>query len=140
MLGWLHAAPVPEKPPKGFEPESRLETIRKAGANPGLPPCPSQDLVDLLFEAGPYTVTGMGSAPLSWQEIDAWLKCTGRQLPYGVVKLVHSLSGTYLAEYRRAEKPDHPRPYIDRVTIEESRDRVSSQIQAALKGRATPRK
>lgn len=135
MLAWLHASPTPDKPPKGFQPKSRLEAFRESGEAPVLPPCPSVGLVDLLFEAGPYSITGMGSAPLSWQEIEAWLRVTGRSLSYYLSKQIYTLSAIYLAEYKRSEKIDHPMPYIARVTIEQNRDRVSGQIQAAFKGR-----
>lgn len=140
MLGWLHAAPVPDKPSKGFQPETRLAAYKRDGTQPPLPPCPSHELVDLLFEAGPYSMTGMGSVPLPWSEIDAWIRVTGRSLSFFVVQLIHSLSSAYLSELKQAEKMDHPRPFIDRVTIEQSRDRVSTQIQSALKSRAPPRR
>jgi len=65
----------------------------------------------MLFEAGLVSQSGMGIAPLSWQEIHAWLDCTGLHLHTWEVCTIKQMSDAYASEFSQASKPDAKPPY-----------------------------
>jgi len=91
----------------------------------------SEYLVAFLHSAGTATATGMGLTGLSWQELEAWAKCTDN---IGIVsprdmKILHTLSRAYANEYARASKKDAKPPYEPNVVLdEEVREVVSNKV------------
>lgn len=82
--------------------------------------------MSLFHSAGSATQTGQGLVPLSWQEIEAWVKCqalTDVLTPWelGVVRI---MSEAYASEYAQAYDPKRPMPYSPRVDLSEV-DRVA---------------
>lgn len=68
-------------------------------------------ILDFLFEVGPTMAVGMGSAPLTFAEIEAWQRMVGIELSPFEAKLLRSLSVAYLDESYAATKRDCPPPY-----------------------------
>jgi hypothetical protein len=124
MLAWLHATP---RPPEGSKREknigasklSRLETLKRDGISPTMPPNPAPALISRLIEIGLTEATGAGPAPLSWREILAWQTATEIKLPPWQARLMRNLSAAYLAESRRAESETCPPPWRAEVTKRE---------------------
>ena len=108
-LAWLHATPEGGK-------KSRLTLYREIDENSSFLRLPELDaasyLVVLLQEAGIMSTTGMGALPLSWQEIDAWLRCTQRDLSIWERLTIRELSEVYVGELNQASAKDRPQPYV----------------------------
>lgn len=113
-LAWWHAVPAP--PPDAREQHtarrSRMGAL-PAGDEPFLPEI-DQDLrpfVAMLFEAGPTSAAGQGMGVITWQEFEAWQRCTGVALPPWQLRLLRRLSGEYVTEYNQAGAHDAPPPW-----------------------------
>lgn len=123
-MAWLHATP---KPPEGSRRAknadgakiSRLDQMKKDGITPKMPPNPAPHIIARLIEIGITETTGMGPAPLTWREIDAWCRRTRVDLPPWEARVIRQLSLAYIAEGRRAENESCPPPWRAEVTQRE---------------------
>jgi hypothetical protein len=109
-LAWLNATPDGAK-------MSRRESYEKASGPDSLflrlPELDgAQYIVQMLFEAGTLMHAGMGPTPLTWQEIDAWLRVTGTQAELWERLLIKELSHAYVNMLHDATKKDCPDPYV----------------------------
>lgn len=86
----------------------------------------------MLREAGIYVANGMGPSPLSWQEIDAWLSRTKRELPTWAVLLIREMSEVYVSEVNQATEPTRPAPYTDVQYVD--RQKVSDGLKSLFRG------
>jgi hypothetical protein len=90
----------------------------------------SEYLVAFLHSAGTASATGMGLAGLSWQELEAWVRCADMQ---GIVtprdlKTVYMLSRVYAKECAVATIKGAKAPYEVKVELEEeTRDIISDK-------------
>jgi hypothetical protein len=84
-----------------------------------MPPNPMPHVIGRLIEIGLVGSTGMGSAPLTWLEIDAWQRLSGVQLGPWEARLIRALSTAYIAEGRKAESENCPPPWRAEVTQRE---------------------
>lgn len=90
----------------------------------------SEYLVALLHSAGTCGSNGMSLTGLSWQEIEAWVRCTNMS---GIVtprdlKTIHTLSRVYAREYFLAGQKGATAPYVPRVElVEETRELISDK-------------
>jgi hypothetical protein len=111
-MAWLNATP---KPPEGSKQEpdtrTRAERFKESGIPVSMPPNPAPTVITRLMEIGLSEAAGMGAAPLSWREIDAWCNRTAVDLPPWEARLIRQLSVEYLAEGRRAETESCPPPW-----------------------------
>ena len=94
-------------------------------------------LIDWLLEAGPDMPGAMGATPLSWTEIDAWARLTGREVAPWEAELLRHLSIAFVQQYQEAKAIDCPPPWLEKPT-DITRDRVSRQLAAAF-ARRKPR-
>jgi hypothetical protein len=108
---WLHATPKDSKGKAAAR--SRLESFRideEAGRTRIeliMPPIEGGDyIVGYLFEVGP----SCAGEPLSFCEIEAWARQTGRILNCWEPVALKRLSNSYLAELQAAEAHDRPAP------------------------------
>lgn len=76
-----------------------------------MPPNPAQHITERLMEIGLVEAGGMGPAPLSWREIEAWQRATGVHLAPWEAKLIRRLSADYISEGRAAESENCPPPW-----------------------------
>jgi len=99
------------------------------------PPCDAGYLITYLFDAGPVESGGMGPAPLSHREIEAWQHNTGIELSPWEAKTLRRLSREYLAMAQDATSPSCPPPWRPEPIYEPERaERVAKAIKAALRG------
>jgi hypothetical protein len=97
----------------------------------------SEYLVAFLHSAGTATATGMGLVGLSWQEIEAWLRCAGYA---GIatsrdLKAIYMLSKVYAGEYAQASKKGAKPPYEPKVEVDEDvREMVSEAADNMFAG------
>jgi hypothetical protein len=105
----------------------------------------SEYLVAFLHSAGTASATGMGLTGLTWQELDAWVRCTDQE---GIItpkdlKVVHMLSRVYANEYSLAGKKDAKPPYVPKVEEEEKEDVrvvVSAKVEDIFAGMIASKK
>jgi len=104
---WLNATPERAKSDTSDGPRlSRLEAMRKAyGENyaPDMPPLDTDYLIGYLFEIGPTMAAGMGSGPITHEEILAWQELTGIELQPWEARFLRRLSLEYVSELHHAE-------------------------------------
>ena len=115
---------------------SRLEQFRRDGRPVVMPENPLPYITDRLFEIGPVIPAGMGSGMVTWRDLSAWQDVTGIRLQAWEGRLLRRLSGVYLEQSRKSEKPDCPAPWMDGDEIAASRDRVASGLKAMFKAMA----
>ncbi len=68
-------------------------------------------IVAMLHEAGLVSSSGMGVLPLSWQEIEAWLRVTQTDAQLWERLLVRELSESYVGEFNRASEKGCASPW-----------------------------
>lgn len=78
---------------------------------PEMPPLNAPHLLGYLFEIGPVMAAGMGSGPITHEELQAWQQGTGIELQPWEVRTLRRLSQEYLTESHKAEKSDCPAPW-----------------------------
>lgn len=142
-MAWLNA--IPEKPQNdrsGTQPQSRLEQYRsEVGGSPDMPPVGVPDyLIGYLFDVGPVLSGGMGPIVVSHSELLAWQHNTGVELRPWETGIIRRLSGDYLSELRKAEKPDCPSPWSPVDMTEANRRAVARKVQDALRSRMSTSK
>jgi hypothetical protein len=98
---------------------SRLDSLKKQGIDPPMPPNPAPHILARLVEIGITESTGMGPAPLSWRELSEWQNNSGIALAPWEARLLRQLSLAYIAEGRRAESENCPPPWRAVVTQRE---------------------
>lgn len=132
-LAWLHATPEGSK-------ETRLTSFKKVDASHHLLELPDIEtdhaagyMISLLHESGLMSSSGMGPIPLSWLEIESWLRCTERELPLWERKTIKLLSEEYTSELVQAKDKGRPPPYTKAVIVEElDRKAVADKISSIL--------
>lgn len=123
-MAWLHAVPKPHEGTKraksGVTPTlSRFDQMKRDGIAPQMPPNPMPNIIARLVEIGMTQAGGMGPAPLSWSEIDAWRRITGIGISPMEGRLLRDLSIAYLGEMGRADSENCPPPWKGEVTSRE---------------------
>jgi hypothetical protein len=91
-------------------------------------------LVALLHSAGYAAPTGMGLVGLSWQEIEAWARCSDyvRILTPKEYRAVFQLSRAYAGEIATATKKDAKAPYdppVIEIKDEVVRDIIEEHVE-----------
>ncbi len=123
-MAWLHAVPRPPEGTKRASQDkapklSRLDQMKRDGIVPHMPPNPCPHIVARLIEIGITQPGGMGLAPLSWREIEAWQRMTRVTIAPWEARLLRSLSLAYLAQLSRAESENCPPPFRVEVSQRE---------------------
>lgn len=98
-------------------------------------------LLGYLWDVGPVMSGGMGPVQISHSEIQSWQYNTGIELHPWETQTLRRLSGEYLSELRKAEKPDCPSPWSPIDMSESNRLAVSRKVQNAMRSfMASPEK
>lgn len=80
--------------------------------------------------------TGMGPVPLSWVDIDAWLKVTELELPVWEKLTIRHLSEVYVNERMSNTDPNGLPPWVKPLSEEDvERERISNTLLAFLRSR-----
>lgn len=91
-------------------------------------------LIGLLHEAGLMSSTGMGPVPLSWLDIDAWLRCTELRLSVWEKMTIKHMSEVYVSERMYNTDPNGLPPWVKPVSEEElEREKISNQLLSFLR-------
>lgn len=93
-------------------------------------------LVGCFHSLGLYLNTGMGMAPLSWQEIDAYSRVSFVNLSgWEAVQLIN-MSRQYCSWYNKGKKVDCVSPWNDNseAAIQANRERISKSMKS-LRGK-----
>lgn len=73
---------------------------------------------------------GMGAIPISWLEIDAWLRATKLDLPIWERLTLKEMSEVYAAELSKATAKDAAAPYVEIAEdVKQNRSSVASKIR-----------
>lgn len=102
-------------------------------ALPDLSESKAEYIVGLLFEAGLMGSNGMSPVPLSWQEIEAFLRVTEKNyLPLWEKQMIKSLSEAYVSEYVRASEHGRQDPFVQ-APEKIDREAVANSILSTLR-------
>ena len=134
-LAWLHAKPDTSSK------KSRLASFKALDDNHPLLELPDIEsehgagyIIGLLQEAGLMSSTGMGPVPLSWGDIESWLRCTERELPIWLKLELKRLSEEYVYELVQAgDEKNRPAPYTRVVVAEDESELVEQRAQVQNK-------
>lgn len=106
------------------------------------PPLPEveghEHLISLLENAGTILQTGMGIAPLTWQELESWERCYSKEincweLSFWELNTLKDMSYAYCAELGNARDKTRPAPYTPPVPKEIDRAAVATQVMDVFK-------
>lgn len=129
-LAWLAATPEGSK-------KSRLASLKEQDENSSFLKLPDIDgaeyLVALVHEAGLFMTNGMGAIPLTWQEIESWLRVNELPLSLEERLLIKALSDAYVTELNQASTKDRPAPFVEIEEEEIDRKAVSDKIRNVFK-------
>lgn len=109
--------------------------MREDGIEPDMPPLPSEWYFDTFMQIGPAESGAMGSAQISWREINEWCFRNGVSLSPWEARLMRHLSRCWLDESREATKPSRPSPWGTKVN-ENNREVVARKAAALFGGLA----
>lgn len=70
-------------------------------------------MLDYLLDAGTVMCGGVGRAPLTHSEIQAWQQNVGIELSQWEASTLRILSASYVVAAADAEEPDCKPPYVD---------------------------
>lgn len=90
-----------------------------------------------FFEVGPAMSTATGPAPLSYAELDAWMRLSGRDFAPWEVELFRDLSRAYCAAKSDGEDPAALPPWTAPTDVD--RAEVAKRLRAAFSARARPK-
>jgi hypothetical protein len=95
-------------------------------------PAPYDALVGLFHLSGQALQTGWGLCPLTWVEIDAFVRVNDLDLTLWERELLKKMSEAYCAEYSRASDPKRPAPYQPEQTEEVDQIAKAMRIMDSL--------
>lgn len=138
QLAWLDTVP---RAKDREQPQSRRDGIDRLWDEKGaweteLPEIgDGQSVLRLFLDSGRYLASDYGAKPLTWQEIDSWIRITGTPVTYWEAESIHVLSGEYAAMTNAALDPDCPAPFV----TEETKQKQQLSMLAGLRGIAVKR-
>lgn len=131
QLAWLHAVPEGSK-------KSRLVAFKDTDGESTFLQFPELEgadyIVALLQEAGLMSSNGMGAVPLSWQEIDAWLRTTETRLTVWEKLMIKEMSEVYVSDLNKSTSKFAVAPYAPAIEPEEiDRAAVASKLLSVFR-------
>ena len=145
---WLNTAPF--KPGKKGKPtqerreHTRMQDFYQRGVTAYLtmPDAKgSQYLIEAMHEAGSGLPGQNGRMnPLTWQEIDAWMRATGAEFEWWETDAIYRLSRCYCNWLAKASDPNCPAPYTDPGALTQARQSVGDGIKRSLQRMAESQK
>lgn len=91
-------------------------------------------LLGLFFDSGQCLATGQGLVPLTWQEIDAWIRVNRLELTLWEIETISKMSSAYCSEYSKSTDPQRPAPYS--IVKEEDEIDEEAEMRKALSWRS----
>ena len=142
QLAWLNAVPQTATTPgrRAAPPNavSRLKHMQAQGAAPSMPPLRAELLPMLahLQDVGPVLAGGMGPAPITYGELQAWQVTTGIDLIPWQATMLRRLSREFVAETSAAAEAARPAPWAPEHENAERRAAVARDIGIGLRAMA----
>ncbi len=142
-LAWLHA--TPEHIDKNKPRKARIDEYTKGHGYHNFPKCEADYLLDHLMRAGVYLSGAGGPTPLTWSELDSYVRRSGAPLDCWDCETMIELSRSYVSTLSAAKDPHYPPPYVtkdpDELAIHEQwvidkdneRDRIAMATENSLK-------
>lgn len=97
---------------KDAERVSRLSFLERKEIDPEMPDISAAPhLARFLFQIGPTMPAGMGSGPVTHQEIESWMRTTRTNLYPWEVRLMRELSMAYVSQASKSDTFDAEPPY-----------------------------
>lgn len=131
QLAWLHAVPEGSK-------KSRLTAFTESDGESVFLTFPELDgagyLVALFQEAGLCMSNGMGAVPLTWQEIESWLRTTELRLTVWEKMSIREMSEAYVAELGKSTNKYCAAPFVQPVPDTLDRAAISDKTANILRG------
>jgi hypothetical protein len=120
---------------EGKDERRRGQRREAVGLSVELPPVEAgHHLVECLWEIGPSMPTGMGNAPVTFTEMQAWQQQTGSVLDAWEARTLRRMSVAYVTQAHEAAAPDCPAPWMPAPTASErDQSRVGPRIRAVLR-------
>lgn len=115
---------------------SRAKKLIDSGAAVPMPPIsePASALIGHLMEVGPAMSGGMGLAPLTFAELQAYQQAAGYELTPGEARTLRRLSQVYVSGVSEAEDPAMPPPWV--ASRAHDRGAVADRVRAVFGARA----
>lgn len=113
-----------------------MQSLLDSEGTPSFPELEDAEyLVTLLDEVGGVSQSGMGIAPVSWQELYAWLSVTNTEMSNWEITTLKAMSNAYCYALNESEDPAFPAPY----TPEEAFDgvKLESKLLSILRAYST---
>lgn len=116
-----------------------MTSFKEANDDSSLLDLPDTDdaayMIALFHEAGPMSTNGMGVVPITWQEMESWLRTTERELSVWEKLTLREMSEAYVAEFNKASARDAAPPYVPAVEPENiDRAAVANKLLNVLRG------
>ena len=70
-------------------------------------------MLEYALESGLYTPSPMGNTPLSWQDIESYIRISGLEIPLEEVKIIREASVMYVRYMHLSKEDDCPCPFPD---------------------------
>lgn len=120
---------------KGTNPEaiSRIEGMGSRADDIDYPPCSAGYLITYFFEVGPVLYGGMGPAPLSHTELQAWQSNVGVALSAWESVTLRRMSNAYLGMMDKAKSASCPSPWLE-VRDDQAVVATGNHIRGLLRG------
>jgi hypothetical protein len=102
----------------------------KAHTEIQLPPVPRcfEYLLSFFFLSGQCIQTGMGISPLTWVEIESYIRVNELEVLLWEKELLKKMSEAYCAESHKATDPKRPAPYKEEKDEEEI-DKMAASVK-----------
>ena len=108
-----------------------LTSFQGVAENPVSLPFEVAHIWAYLLEVGPSSSRSMGSIPVSYLEIQAWMQTTKTKLSSWEVVLLHKCSREWVTAYYTAKEPSNIPPWTIEPT-DDYRKRVSDSLKRML--------
>jgi len=128
QLGWLSSTPNPkyEKSDKSTRQDivGRVELPDVSG---------SEYLVQIFEELGRYAPGANGPEAIPFSEIESYDRLMGTNLSPSEVRMVRSMSTSFVSTYFAGENPNTPAPYTSGETANTLDDRILAGFSRRMK-------
>ncbi len=115
QLSWLNAAPKQHE--KDNDPKQRIETLGNSKLN--CLPDADRFIVCCFIECGVCLSGGMGISPITWTELNNYIKCSKTNISGYESELIIKMSREYCNFSHKAQKKSCLAPYLENYESED---------------------
>ena len=89
-------------------------------------------LLEYCLEVGLFKHGAMGTIPIEWADIAAWVSLTGTEVTPDEVRCIRDMSFVYLSQINKAQKQDCPAPFLESEQIQQKRKSTDQAVRQSL--------